>query len=190
MKLQKLLAHSEPRPFRDPLSLVGNPSIFLPHSITIIVMLYYLSVSFCLSVSAAAAQGVPQGRSQCDSDLHLLLQRGQTGAEWQCHRHHRQYKTFPVKHYTVNITWWILSSCKSALVWSRGPRSTRQHVTWPGRSPMRVMRWSLGVCPRLPVMWRLTVKPKSRPSLRNRWMISWRRTLISLLQRYDHRLYE
>lgn len=39
------------------------------------------SIAFCvltvaLLYSAAAAQGVSEGRRQCDADIHLLLQRG------------------------------------------------------------------------------------------------------------------
>ncbi|KAI3372912.1 hypothetical protein L3Q82_023357 [Scortum barcoo] len=46
-------------------------------------------------------------------------------------------------------------------------------LTWRGRWPMRAMRWWLGVFLRLPVMRQAEVRLRSKPSLRNRWMIQF-----------------
>lgn len=54
-------------------------------------------LTVALFYSAATSQGVSEGWRQCDSDIHLLQQRGQAGAEWQRHQHHCQYGPSTVK---------------------------------------------------------------------------------------------
>lgn len=52
----------------------------------------------CVSISAAAAQGVSESWSRCSPDIYLLLQRGQAGDQQQCQKYHCEWdlSTYPI----------------------------------------------------------------------------------------------